>query len=82
MNILEKIIDSPELLEIGRKAIEDSLIGFRDDRISEFNRGNGFVIREHDGKSSHVIRFGPETGLRIALKAIGKHLKSKKQSPE
>jgi len=76
MNILEEIIDSPELLEIGRRAIEDSLVEFRDDRISEFNRGNGFVVREKDGKSSNVIRFGPETGLRIALKAIGKHLES------
>lgn len=62
---------SDELLEIGRKAIEDVLVDWRDNRLSMFNRGNGLVIREKDGRDSSIIRFGPETALRIGMKAIG-----------
>lgn len=62
---------SDELLEIGRKAIEDVLVDWRDNRMSEFNRGNGLVIREEDGRDSNIIRFGPETALKIGLKAMG-----------
>jgi len=69
---LEKIALDDELLEIGRKAIEDQLIEWRDSRLSEFNRGNGLVIRERDGSDSSVIRFGPETALRLGLLAIAK----------
>jgi Lar family restriction alleviation protein len=61
---------SDEALEIGRKAIEDTLIEWRDERLSEPMRGNGLVIREKDGTKSDVIRFGPETALRIGLKAM------------
>ena len=75
---LQEIIDSKELLEIGRKAIEDVLVDWRDSRLSEFMRGNGLVIREKDGQNSHIIRFGPETALRIGLKAIAAELKNKK----
>ena len=64
---------SDELLEIGRKAIEDVLIEWRDSRLSEFTRGNGVVIREKDGKDSNIIRFGPETALKIGIKAMLKH---------
>jgi hypothetical protein len=76
MDTTEKIIMIPseptsELLEIGRKAIEDVLVEWRDSRLSEFTRGNGLVIREKDGKDSSMIRFGPETALRIGMKAIG-----------
>ncbi len=67
----EVVEPSDELLEIGRKAIEDALIEWRDDRLSMFTRGNGLVIREKDGKDSSTIRFGPETALRIGLKAMG-----------
>ena len=59
-----------ESLEIGRKAIEDVLIEWRDNRLSECNRGNGLVIREKDGKDSSIIRFGPETALRIGISAM------------
>jgi len=74
---LKEIIDNARLLEIGRKAIEDELIEWRDNHLSMFNRGNGLVVRERDGKDSSIIRFGPETALRIGLKAIMEHLAMK-----
>lgn len=70
---IEDIIDNDELLEVGRKAVEDTLIDFRDSRLSQPLRGNGLVIREKDGKDSHIIRFGPEVAINIALKAILEH---------
>jgi len=66
-----------ELLEIGRKAIEDVLIEWREGRLSELNRGNGLVVREKDGRDSSIIRFGPETALKIGLKAMGQALSNK-----
>lgn len=78
MSELRRIADDNELLEVGRKAIEDTLIEWRDSRLSEFMRGNGLVIREVDGKDSSIIRFGPETALRIGLKAIADHLEVRK----
>lgn len=74
---LKTIYESQELLEVGRKAIEDTLIDWRDNRLSEFPRGNGLVIREKDGSDSSIIRFGPETALMIGLIAIEKHLNEK-----
>lgn len=74
MKTLIDISENDELLEIGRKAIEDALVEWRDLRISELNRGNGLVIKERDGKRSSVIRFGPEHALKIGLKAIAEHL--------
>lgn len=68
--IKEVVELSDELLEIGRKAIEDTLVEWRDNRLSELNRGNGLVIREKGGEDSSIIRFGPETALRIGLKAM------------
>ena len=72
--LLEEIADNPDLLEIGRLAIEDALIVRRDERTSMLMRNNGFVIKEKDGSASNIIRFGPETGIKIALRAIAKHL--------
>lgn len=69
---LETISGDRELLEIGRRAIENELIEWRNDRLSTLNRGNGLVIKEKDGKESSVIRFGPEDALRIGLRAIAK----------
>ncbi len=66
---------SDELLEIGRKAIENVLIKWRDGRLSEFTRSNGLVIREKGGGDSSIIRFGPETALRIGMEAMGRALK-------
>ena len=70
---LEAVSNDPELLEIGRKAIEDVLIDFRDSRIAVL-RNNGCVCKEKDGSDSHIIRLGPEDALRIGLKAIAEHL--------
>ncbi len=74
--LLAAVAEDEALLEIGRKAVEDALIDWRDTRCSEVGRGNGLVIREKDGAASDVIRFGPETGLRIGLRAIAAHLKA------
>lgn len=70
IEILKNLVKDDELLEIGRKAIEDTLIELRDTRLSEGYRNNGLVIKERDGMESSVIRFGPETALKIGLKAI------------
>ncbi len=67
---MREILDNAELLEVGRKAIEDTLVEFRDNRLSEFTRGNGLVIREQDGTDSSIIRFGAEMALKIGLRAI------------
>jgi len=71
---LKQIANDPELLEIGRQAIEKELAERRNLRLSELNRGNGLVIKEIDGTESSTIRFGPETALRIGLEAIALHL--------
>ena len=67
--LLLKVADSPDLLEVGRKAIENCLVEYRNARISEI-RSNGLVIREPDGTPSSIIRFGPEHALRIGILAI------------
>lgn len=64
------LAENNALLEVGRKAIEDVLLEWRDCRISTPFRGNGLVCREKDGKESSIIRMGPEDGLRIGLRAI------------
>lgn len=70
---LRKLADDQMLLEMGRRAIEDTLIEFRDSRISVLRR-NGLVCREKDGTESSIIRLGPEQAVRIALLAIADHL--------
>jgi len=66
--------ETPVLLEVGRKAIEDLLVDLRDSQIAML-RNNGLVIKERDGKNSDVIRMGPEDALRVGLKAIAEHLR-------
>lgn len=56
-------------LEAARKKIEDILIEFRDNRISQIGRGNGFVVREKDGSESSVIRLSTRDGLEIGIRA-------------
>lgn len=72
---LENVIRNDELIEVGRKAVEDTLVGFRDSRISILGRGNGLVIREASGELSGVIRLGTPEAIQIALRAISAHLK-------
>ena len=54
-----------ELLEVGRKAIEDALIEMRDARIGILGRGNGLVVRERDGSESSIMRLSTESALRM-----------------
>ena len=75
--LLRLIANDNIALEVGRKAVEDELIDWRDRRLSQMTRGNGCVVREVDGTPSHIIRFGPETAIRIGLLAIADHLESK-----
>ena len=70
---LSSIIEDDALLEIGRKAVENVLIEWRDNRLSQL-RNNGLVIREKDGTDSSIIRLGPEDCIRIGLKAIATHI--------
>jgi Ran GTPase-activating protein (RanGAP) involved in mRNA processing and transport len=76
---LVDIANDNELLEVGRLAVEKALVEWRDDRLSELGRRNGCVIRERDGSASSVIRFGPETAIKIGMPAIAKHLEEKAQ---
>jgi hypothetical protein len=73
INMLKELAENDKLIEVGRLAIEDELVKWRDDRLSVFC-GNGFSIREFDGTPSTIIRFGTEHGLKIALTAIIQHL--------
>ena len=74
-NILD-LAEQADLLEIGRKAVEDQLIDLRDSRIAILGRGNGLVCREKDGTPSEIIRIGTEHAVAIALKAIANSLES------
>ena len=67
--IAPAILLTPEVIEVGRQAVEDFLIDLRDSHISTIC-GNGFVVREPDGSPSEVIRLRTDTGLRIALEAM------------
>lgn len=59
-----------KLLEVGRVAVEDTLIDLRDSGIALLGRGNGLVIRDYDSTDSHTIRMGPEHCLRIGMLAM------------
>ena len=74
--LLRQLAGNDALLEVGRQAIEDVLIEWRDARLSEPLRGNGLVVREPNGQPSDVIRFGPEMAVRIALGAMADHLEA------
>lgn len=67
-------VDSNLLWTVARRAVEDHLVEWRDERLSMPLRNNGLVIKEKDGTGSDVIRFGPETAVRIGLLALAEHL--------
>lgn len=67
---LRALAKDERIVEVGRRAIEDTLIDFRDERISIMGRGNGFVVREADGTDSSIIRIGTPEGLMLALRAM------------
>ena len=72
--LLRSLAENEELLEVGREAVENALLGLRDSRLSILDRGNGLCIREKDGTPSSLIRLGTESALSIALKAIADKL--------
>jgi len=79
---LESVAADDRLLEIARTAIEDQLIGFRDSRLSQPLRGNGLVVKERNGESSSIIRFGPEIAVQLGLRAIAAELERRaKEQP-
>jgi hypothetical protein len=65
----QTIIDSPELQEIARLAVENMLVELRESRISVM-RNNGLTIKEYDGRPSDIIRMGFEQALVVGLRAI------------
>lgn len=77
---LKEVAENDHLLEVGRRAVEEALIEFRDSRLSEPFRGNGLVIKEKDGTESSIIRFGSESALRIGLKAMHEELQKLKEN--
>lgn len=66
---LRELANRPDLLEVARRAIEATLLEFRDMGIF-VPRNNGLVCREKDGTESSVIRLGSEQAMRIGLNAI------------
>lgn len=73
---LKDLVGNEELLEVAKRAVEDTLIDFRDSRLSVVSN-NGLVIKEKDGRDSHIIRFGIDHAINIGLKAILEHLDKK-----
>jgi hypothetical protein len=55
-------------LSVARRVVEDTLVDFRDRRIS-VDAGNGLVIREADGEWSSMTRLSTVDGLRIGIAA-------------
>lgn len=73
MQHLQDLLLNPEILEIGRLAVEDSLVELRDARLSVM-RNNGLVIKERDGSPSSIIRLHIEGALGIGIQAMLKAL--------
>lgn len=72
--LVKDVVDNVELLEVGRKAVEDHLVMMRDSRLSIVGRNNGLVIKEADGSFDYpAIRLGTEEAIRIALIAMLEH---------
>lgn len=67
---ISEIYENDHLIEVGRKAVEDSLLHRRDARFSLLGYGNGLVVREKDGGESSIIRLSTGDAIVIALKAI------------
>ena len=71
---LRRLARNDKLLEVGRKAVETSLINLRDNRVSILGRGNGLVVRERNGNLSGVVRMEIANAVRTALLAIADEL--------
>lgn len=79
--ILRRLAGDAELMEVGRKAVENELVEWRDN-TRFMPRNNGLTIRNRDGSESGIVRFGPEVGVAIALRAIAEHLETKAQNDQ
>lgn len=75
IDTLSYVASNPVLLEVGRKAVEDTLVDLRDERLSLLFRNNGLIIKERDGSKSDIIRMGPEDAIRVGMLAIVEHIK-------
>jgi len=62
-----------DALEKARLEIEDLLVEMRDSRMGTLGRGNGFVVRERDGRESSAIRLGTREGLRMGIRTYLEH---------
>lgn len=71
---LEALSKDEAALAVGVAAVEAELLEWRESGLQMGPRGNGFVIKTEAGEASSVIRFGPEVGVRVALKAIAASL--------
>ena len=71
--VLDTLKTRPDLVEIGRLAVEDMLIDMRNSAISVTNR-NGFAVHDKDGTPNGIIRLPIEIGVNIFLGAIAEHL--------
>ena len=67
------LVEDDALIEVMRKAVEDELVEWRDE-MRFMACGNGFSIRSREGEPSAIIRFRTDIGLRLALRALARHL--------
>lgn len=67
---LEMLAVDDAAIEVARSAIENTLIDFRNRRISLMGCGNGLVVREKDGTESSLMRLTVASALKIGLKAM------------
>ena len=70
--------DDSVMYEVGRRAVEDVLIDFRDSGLSILGRNNGLVVKYADGTPSDIIRLPIEDAVRIAMNAMADHLEKDK----
>lgn len=78
--VLRRLAADEKLMEVGRKAIEETLVEWRDAGLSQLQRNNGLCIRYKDGTACSIVRFGPEVGVSIALKAIADAIEREAQN--
>ncbi len=71
---LRIVAEDARWMEVGRLAVEDELIYWRDDGLSSLGRNNGYTIKSRDGAPSSIVRFGPEVGWQIAANEIARRL--------
>lgn len=72
---LRKWVEDPAAMERARHRVEDELVEWRDAGRFMLRR-NGLAIHERTGEASGIIRFGFETGLRVAVLAEIEHITS------